>query len=182
MAKSYTSEFTYTNNHISLYKNDNYSIMIYKNQKCIKELDIQMPNINFESCYKKVQEAYNIQEDLIVSVADKKILKNPITFFSFFHPISGEKLDADTICKNDKVIIEENLYELLDKNNKNYKTQTSLTDQGINIFDKIIPFILIYVMIIKMKKKRIFHLVVELEIFILMLLYVMKDVFMNLLI
>ena len=140
LAKSYTSEFTYTNNHISLYKNDNYSVMIYKNQKCIKELDIQMPNINFESCYKKVQEAYNIQEDLIVSVADKKILKNPITFFSFFHPVSGEKLDADTICKNDKVIIEENLYELLDKNNNNYKTQTSLTDQGINIFDKNHPF------------------------------------------
>ena len=140
LAKSYTNEFSYTNKFISLYKNDNYSIMIYKDASCIKELSLEMPNINFESCYNKVKEAYNINDNLLVSVAENKILDNPITFFSFFHPISGEKLDAENLCKEDTIIIEENLYELLNKNKKFYSTQTSLTNQGINIFDKNHPF------------------------------------------
>ena len=140
LAKSYASEFSYTNNHISSYKNDNYSIIIYKNANCIKELALEMPNIDFESCYKKVQEYYGIEEDLIVTIAERKLINNPLTFFSFFHPESGEKLDAGKICEGEKVVIEENLYELLNKNNTNYKTQTFLTDQGINIFDKNHPF------------------------------------------
>ena len=140
LAKSYASEFSYTNNHISSYKNDNYSIIIYKNAHCIKELALEMPNIDFESCYKKVQEYYGIEENLIVTIAERKLINNPLTFFSFFHPESGEKLDAGKICEGEKVVIEENLYELLNKNNTNYKTQTFLTDQGINIFDKNHPF------------------------------------------
>ena len=141
LAKSYISEFSYTNKHISLYKNDNYSIMIYKDVSCIKELALEMPSIIFESCYNKVIEAYNIDQDLIVAVADKKILNNPITFFSFYHPVSGEKLEVESICNDDdKIIVEENLYELLNKNYYKYNAQTSLTNQGINIFDKNHPF------------------------------------------
>ena len=141
LSKSYISEFSYTNKHISLYKNDNYSIMIYKDASCIKKLALEMPSIIFESCYNKVKEAYNIDQDLIVAVADKKILNNPITFFSFYHPVSGEKLESESICNDDdKIIVEENLYELLNKNYSKYNAQTSLTNQGINIFDKNHPF------------------------------------------
>ena len=115
--------------------------MIYEDVSCIKELALEMPSINFESCYNKVKEAYNIDQDLIVAVADKKILNNPITFFSFYHPVSGEKLEVENICNdNDKIIVEENLYELLNKYYPKYNAQTSLTNQGINIFDKNHPF------------------------------------------
>ena len=65
---------------------------------------------------------------------------NPQTFYSFFHPISGEKLDADQICKDESIVIEENLNELLNENNSFYQVQTFLTDQGINIFDRNAPF------------------------------------------
>ena len=140
LAKTYISEFTYTNKHISSYKNENYSIIIYKDASCINELALKVPNINFESCYNKVKEAYNINQDLIVSVAEKKILANPITFFSFFHPVSGEKLDVTKICLKDKIMVQENLLEFLDENYDYYKTQNSLTSQGINIFDKNHPF------------------------------------------
>ena len=140
LIKTYISEFNYTNKHISQYKNENYTIIIYKNSSCIKELSLVMPNVDFKSCYKKVQDAYNISEDLIISVVDKKELVNPQTFFSFFHPISGEKLDADQICKDESIVIEENLNELLNENNSFYQVQTFLTDQGINIFDRNDPF------------------------------------------
>ena len=143
LVKTYISEFSYTDLHISLYKNENYTVMIYKKSYCITELNLEMPNIDFKECYNKVKKAYNISDyqDLIVSIVEKTLSGlNPITFFSFFHPVSGQKLDADGICKNDTIIVEENLNELLNKNDTYYSAMTSLTEQGINIFDLNDPF------------------------------------------
>ena len=116
------------------------TIIIYKTASCIKELSLQMPNVDFKDCYTKVQQAYNIEEDLIIAIVDRKELNNPLTFYSFFHPVSGEKLDAETICKNESIIVQENLNALLNENSTYYDVQTSLTDQGINIFDPNDPF------------------------------------------
>ena len=140
LVKTYINEFSYTNNHIAQYINENYTIILYKTSSCINELSLEMPNVDFKLCYKKVQEAYNITEDLLISVVDKKEVLNPKTFYSFFHPESGQKLNAEEICKNDSIIVQENLNKLLDKNDTNYEFQQSLTSQGINIFDKNDPF------------------------------------------
>ena len=104
------------------------------------ELSLQVPNVDFKECYRKVKEAYNIEDDLVISIAERKEISNPLTFYSFYHPVSGEKLDAEKICVNDSIIVEENLYSLLNENNTYYEMQTSLTDQGINIFDINDPF------------------------------------------
>ena len=138
--KTYLSEFSYTEKHVTQYTNENYTIVIYKTASCIKELSLKVPNVDFKDCYTKVQNAYNIQENLVVSIADKKGISNPLTFYSFYHPHSGEKLDAETICADDKITIKENLYALLDENNNFYELQTALAEQGINIFDKNDPF------------------------------------------
>ena len=138
--KTYLSEFSYTDKHITQYQNENYTIIIYKKASCIKELSLQVPNVDFKDCYTKVQNAYNIHTDLVVSIADKKGISNPLTFYSFYHPVSGEKLDADTICAGDTITVKENLYALLDENNEFYNLQASLAEQGINIFDKNDPF------------------------------------------
>ena len=37
LAKTYAKEFNYTNNHITLFKHESYSIFLYKNEKCINE-------------------------------------------------------------------------------------------------------------------------------------------------
>jgi hypothetical protein len=140
LVKTYISEFGYTDKHISLYNNQNYSVMVYKTASCIKELSLEMPNVDFQSCYQKVQAAYNITQDLVISIAEKKDTSNPKTFFSFFHPVSGEKLNADEICKNDSIIVQENLNELLNKNDSFYEVQSYFAAQGINIFDKSDPF------------------------------------------
>ena len=140
LVKSYISEFDYTNLYVSLYENKNYSIMIYKTQFCIKELPLDMPDVDFQSCYSKVQQEYNIQENLIIVVVYKKELNNPSTYYSFYNPKSGFKLDAEEICKDDTIVVVENLNSVLDKNDTYYETQTSLTSQGINIFDINDPF------------------------------------------
>ena len=114
--------------------------MVYKTASCINELSLEMPNVDFQSCYQKVQAAYNITQDLIISIAEKKDTSNPKTFFSFFHPVSGEKLNADEICQNDTIVVQENLNELLNKNDTFYEVQNYFAAQGINIFDKSDPF------------------------------------------
>ena len=140
LVKSYISEFGYTNRYISLYGNNIYAIMIYRDSTCIKELSLEMPEVNFQSCYSKVKHEYNIREDLIIVIVDKKELSNPTTYYSFYHPKSGFKLDADKICQDDTIIVVESLNNVLDKNDIYYEVQTSLTSQGINIFDINDPF------------------------------------------
>ena len=88
LVKTYLIEFNYTKKHISQYNIPNCTIIIYINSNCIKELDLIMPYIDFQSCYKKVQEAYNILDDLVISIVYKKTSRIPITFYSFYHPVS----------------------------------------------------------------------------------------------
>ena len=135
LVKSYVNEFSYTYNHISLYANEIYRILIYKNSDCIQELNLNMPIVDFNDCYDKVKSYYNINEDLVIALVEKLGKNNPITLYSFYHPISGEKLDAETICKNISITVKENLYSLLDKNSPNYNQMISLTEQNINIFE-----------------------------------------------
>ena len=140
LVKSYISEFDYTELYVSLYENQNYSIYIYKEGSCIKELNLNMPNVDFKECYTKVQNEYGISDKLIIVVVDKNILNNPITYYSFYHPKSGDKLDAERICKDDTIVVVESLNSYLNRNSTYYETQTSLTSQGINIFDLNDPF------------------------------------------
>ena len=138
--KSYIKEFNYTDNHVSLYSNDDYNILIYKNADCIDELNLDMPLVDFKECYDKVKLAYNITQDLVIAIVDKLGQNNPTTLYSFYHPISGEKLDAETICQDVSITVYENLDSFFDKSNPNYNSMKFLTDQNINIFDLNDPF------------------------------------------
>ena len=135
LVKAYSEEFSYTNNHISKFKNNEYNIIIYKNENCINELSINLPKVNFGNCYIKVKEEYKINEDLIIVIADKLNQNNPSTSYSFFHPKTGNKLEAETICKDETIIVEEKLLSFLNENDKNYDLMIFLTNQKINIFN-----------------------------------------------
>ena len=140
LVKAYISEFSYTNNHASLYNNDNYNILLYRNPKIINDFSLKMSKVDFKDCYDKVKSTYGIEEDLIITVVDKKISNNQNSYYSFFHPKSGKKLDAENICKNEVIVVKENLTNILNENDNKYELQSSLTSQGINIFDVNDPF------------------------------------------
>ena len=72
IAKTYANEFNYTNKHISLFKNEVYSIMLYKETNCISELELPMPEIDFGACYEKVQNTYNLQNKLLITAIIEK--------------------------------------------------------------------------------------------------------------
>ena len=133
LVESYSSEFNYTSNYVSVYKNDEYNIAIYKNISCLVELSIDMPIIDFQNCYEKIKNEYNISEELIIAIVDRLDQDNPNTSYSIYHPVSGEKLDAATICKNETILVTENHY--IDENDPEYDLKMSLIKQNINIFD-----------------------------------------------
>ena len=130
----YSKEFNYTNNYVSIHKNENYSIAIYKNMSALSILSLNVPLINFQNCYTKIQETYNITQDLIIAIVDRLDQSNPNTSYSIYHPISGEKLDAARICKDETISITENHF--IDKDDPDYDIKMSLINQNINIFDQ----------------------------------------------
>ena len=143
LAKIYTSEFDYTQNHVSVYENDVMGVTLFKNNLALKELPLDMPKVNLQNCSSKVKEAYNIEGNLLSSVVEtrNKDKGNHETSYSFFHPNSGEKLEVGSLCQNETVEVKENITSILNKtDNVNFKLQMSLTEQGINIFDLNDPF------------------------------------------
>ena len=143
LAMTYAEEFNYTDNHISVNKNENgdTTVTLYKKKDIIGKTNLTIPNIDFGDCYEKVKNYYNITEDnIIIAIAEKRVTYNPSTFYLFFHPETGKKLDAGNICKNDNIEVKENLLNLLDEKSENYDLQVSLTKQGINIFDLNDPY------------------------------------------
>ena len=135
IVKNYAKEYSYTNNHISKYFSDEYTIIIYKNSLCIKKLELNIPIIDFGECYEKVKDFYSIKEDLIIAIIDKysniENSKNGDTTYAFFHPETGQNLNASEICKEIKIVIEENILSIIDDN----KNILFFADQNVNIFN-----------------------------------------------
>ena len=136
-AKIYAKEFTYTEKHISYFYNSQYSIILYKELNCIEELSINMPKVDFGDCYSKVQNALKpITKKIIIGLIERLNgqKKSTISYF-FFHPITGEKLDVDTICKEEEIVIKENLISQLNTSSFDLNSILFLTEQDINIFN-----------------------------------------------
>ena len=66
IAKRYTNEFDYTDNHVSSFNNDNYIITFYKNKECISNLSLEDSEIDFGECYEKVKNNYSIDDNLVL--------------------------------------------------------------------------------------------------------------------
>ena len=138
--QTYISEFSYTSNHATLSSNEFFNILIYRNPGIINDFSLKMSKVDFQDCYDKVKNAYGIEEDLVITVVGTKNTHNPSSSYAFFHPKSGIKLDAENICKDEVIVVKENLTSILNENDTKYELQSSLTGQGINIFDVNDPF------------------------------------------
>ena len=138
LARAVAPEFSY--NHVSSYSNDDYSILLYKNPKILTQTNFTATNIDFGECYEEVKKAYNITKDLLIAIGDVKVTNNPTSFYLFFHPDTGIRLEVGDLCKDKKIQMQENLLNMLDEKSENYELQKSLTSQGINIFDINDPY------------------------------------------
>ena len=134
-AKLYAKEFDYTDKHVTIYKNDFYSITLYKDLQCLSELDLNIDEIDFGECYNKIKDNIQIHGNLIIVIIAKIFNGISFTIDKFiFNPKSGEKINYIEICKNATVTVKRKLKEQL-KNATNINSLEELTEQGIDIFD-----------------------------------------------
>ena len=134
-ARLYAEEFDYTNEHVTVYKNEFYSIIIYKDSECLSELDLNVDEIDFGECYTKIKELKNIEGNLIFVIISKIVNNITIIIASFiFNPISKEKINYFEICNDETLTINRNLKEQI-KNSDNFESIEDLAKQGIDIFD-----------------------------------------------
>ena len=137
-AKNYAKEFGYTVKHISQYYNSIYSILIYKDVNCIEELSIKMPKVDFGDCYTKVQESLEppTNDKLVIALVERSNgQKKSTTSYSFYHPKTGEKLDAENICKDEEIIIKASVLSQLNNSDVDMDSVLYLTQQNIDIFN-----------------------------------------------
>ena len=134
---SYHEEFYYTTKHVSEFNSDEYNITIYIESNCLLELKLNFPYIDFGSCYEKVQNESGIDTDLIVVLLKKLDIKTGRTTssYSLYNPKNGIKLDAATICKDEEIVVEENVLDILEESGVDYESIVFLTDQNIDVFD-----------------------------------------------
>ena len=145
LVKSYTDEFFYTRKHVSEFNNTEFKILIYRDESCLKELNVKFPTINFGGCYEKVKvtlvdgKIYNniSQVDDLTVVLLERYGKNggSASSYSLYHPLTGQKLNAEEICKEDEIVVEENILSILEEHNLDYESLAFLTKQNIDIFD-----------------------------------------------
>ena len=117
--------------------------MLYKEKECISELGLPMPEIDFGICYKKVQTANGLKDkELIVGIIDKKSSKkgNPITSYAFYNPDNGEKLESEETCKEQIIVVKENIKSILNDSVSDIDSILFLTGQNIDVFNKSSDF------------------------------------------
>ena len=137
-AKNYAKEFGYTKKHVSLYYNDIYSIILYKDMQCIEELSINMPKIEFGDCYSKIKEKLDppTNDELIIALVEKSNgIKKPTITNYFYHPETGNKIDYEALCKDEEVVIKESVLSQLKNTSLDLNSLLYLTNQNIDIFN-----------------------------------------------
>ena len=139
----YINEFKYTDNHVSIYTDGDYTITIYIKSKCILELELGIPEYNFGLCYEKVLNVSQTDK-LIIVIIDKKITtpekKRKVIKYGMFSPLTGQYLNSDEICAGDTIIISEDFGDKLMKIKMNIQTIKDFANDGINVFDLSCPF------------------------------------------
>ena len=134
LAKTYAKEFNYTNNHISLFYHESYSIFLYKNEKCINELSLNVPQIDFGSCYQTIISKYNFNSNLVILIIQQIINGFPLILYSFYNPYTGARISAAEECKNDEIVVNENIISILKSTEINIDNFIKLAQQNIDIF------------------------------------------------
>ena len=141
-AQTYAKDFPDTTNHVNYYSNSEAVMVIYKDQTCIKELNLTVPEIDFTECKNKIIEHYrektsnfNENTDLITALVGGETVPSGIeTSYSFFYK-NGDYINVTEICSGIKFDIKNEIDTA-----KIHNHAEIIASQGINIFDLNHPF------------------------------------------
>ena len=129
MIKKYVEEFIYTDNHVSQFITQNYSILIYKNRTCLKQFLSNFTVFEFDECVYKINEKYNLSYPLILIFDRINKYGNPLSSIYFFHPSTGDKLNT-SFCRS----MYYNAYKNISQLSKN-EFEEILIKFGVDIYN-----------------------------------------------
>ena len=136
-AKKFAKEYSYTDNHISIFENEIISILIYKNDNCISELKLN-PQVLYDKCYEELKGIYNIDKKLIIMLITNKKRFNSspsISSYTIHDPIEGKILKIYDICKDIPIEVQEDLLKKIENTNVDVESIKYLTEQNIDVFN-----------------------------------------------
>ena len=141
-AEEYVHENPVANKYVTSYSSsidslNKYLIVIYKMEKCPKQLVEGYISIGLDECLDKVKTKYTIIHNIVVEIF-YIIRKNaaPQINFYLYHPDTGEKLDI-SICSGAKFAIKTSIF---DNGKVNEELVKYFSNLKINIFDINDPF------------------------------------------
>jgi len=125
------------------YVNKMYNFIIYKSEDCLNKYltqeRINITNIDLKICYDLLIEHYNFTErNIIVTLIDiYRQYQSPYSYYNFYHPETGVKLDAKNICFNSKV---SKMFKVLSFDMDNKESKKNLLSQGVDLFNSSSKF------------------------------------------
>ena len=135
---NYKNEYGDSNNYVSQQENKYYKIYIYKNLTCLKNTSDEANQIDFGECYENIKNTFDIHDNLIITLINKKNEEksNPSTSFYFSNPLNGKILNVSEICANDIIVIQKDLLSLMGElDEKKEELIIYLMKQGIDVFN-----------------------------------------------
>ena len=135
LAKAYVKEFSYTDNHISLFTNKDIQITLYKKYECVTDLDLETPSVNLANCYEKIQGKYAIEDNLIFGIISQRIKENnKIISFSIYSPYNGHYLNITGVCDEERIEVQEDISNKIE-NKEQYNLVKYLSQQNVDVFN-----------------------------------------------
>ena len=83
-----------------------------------------------------------MDRELIIAIIDKADFQNvrKVIKYGLFSPLTGEYLNSDTICKDEKITITDSIEDKLLEARMNLQVLTEFVNEGIDIFNMSSPF------------------------------------------
>ena len=136
--KTYIKEFSFTSKHVSYFYDNKDLILFYKDSSCIEELSMNMPKIDFGNCYSKIKNNLDppSNSSIIIALINRiNEQQKSIISYSFYHPETGKKIEAEEMCKDEEIIVKSSVLSELNNSNVEINSILILTQQDINIFN-----------------------------------------------
>ena len=115
-----------------------YNFIIYKNEDCLNKFmnqeRIAITKIDLKECYNLLMDYYHFTErNIIVTLIDiYRQYQSPYTYYNFYHPETGVKLNAKEICYNSKV---NKMFKVLSFDMDDKVAKKNLLSQGVDLFN-----------------------------------------------
>jgi len=134
----YANDHQNLNHEIYNYANKMYNFIIYKDEHCLNKYltqeRINITKIDLKTCYDLLIDHYNFTErNIIILLIDiYRQNQSPYTYYNFYHPETGVKLEAKNICYNSKV---NKKFKVLSFDMDKKAAKKILLSQGVDIFN-----------------------------------------------